>query len=60
MDKTLEELVNILIDCSEGLRDLLEADFNCLEPWDNEIIKFLDSLDELEGASDWQCLQEKG
>lgn len=50
------EAVNKLIDKSESIRGLLEADINAFEEWNIEIDEFLDALDDVEGLSEWECL----
>jgi len=60
LDDVNKKLVNNLIDKAEGLRGLLEADFNAFENWNDEIDAFLDALDDLEGSGpEWECLKEK-
>jgi hypothetical protein len=54
-----KKLVNTLIDKAEGIRGLLEADFNAFENWNDEINAFLEALDNLEGSDEWECLREK-
>ena len=53
------EAVNRLVDKSEDIRSLLEADIEALNEWDGEISSFLDALDDVEGLYEWECLQEK-
>ena len=53
------EAVNRLVDKSEDIRSLLEADIEALNEWDVEISSFLDALDDVEGLYEWECLQEK-
>jgi hypothetical protein len=56
----IKQLTNTLIDKAENLRGLLEAGPEVpLQLWDEEICAFLDALDELEGADEWECLKEK-
>lgn len=59
VEQELLEKVNTLIDKAENLRGLLESDINSLEEWNDEIIDFLDALDEVEGTQEWKCLKER-